>query len=78
MSKHLTALLAPKGVGLRLFLLLTGAIVAIAMAADAWRLRQERRRVLAQLQREASLVTQAIQGQVAPVLRQNPVRRSSG
>jgi hypothetical protein len=68
-SKHLTALLPPKGVGLRLFLLLTGAIVAIAMAADAWRLRQERTRVLAQLQREASLVTQAIQGQVAPLLR---------
>jgi uncharacterized membrane protein affecting hemolysin expression len=67
-SKHLTALLPPKGVGLRLFLLLTGAIVAIAMAADAWRLRQERTRVLAQLQREASLVTQAIQGQVAPLL----------
>jgi signal transduction histidine kinase len=68
-SNHLTALLPPKAVGLRLFLLLTAAIVAIAMAADAWRLRQERTRVLAQLQREASLVTQAIQGQVAPLLR---------
>ena len=68
-NRHLTALPAPKGVGLRLFLLLAGAIVAIAMAADAWRLRQERTRVLSQLQREASLVTQAIQGQVAPLLR---------
>jgi signal transduction histidine kinase len=67
-SSHLTTLLAPKSVGLRLFLLLTAAIVAVAMAADAWRLRQERTRVLAQLQREASLVTQAIQGQIALLL----------
>jgi signal transduction histidine kinase len=64
-SSHLTTLLAPRSVGLRLFLLLTAAIVAVAMAADAWRLRQERTRVIAQLQREASLVTQAIQGQIA-------------
>ncbi|MGH7359587.1 MAG: HAMP domain-containing protein, partial [Candidatus Rokuibacteriota bacterium] len=69
MSNHLIALAPPKGVGFRLFLLLACAIVAIAMAADAWRLRQERIRVLAQLQREASLVTQAIQGQVGPLLR---------
>jgi signal transduction histidine kinase len=55
-------------VGLRLFLLLAVAIAAIATAADAWRLRGERTRVLAQLEREASLVTQAIEGQVAPVL----------
>jgi signal transduction histidine kinase len=68
-SKHLTGLLAPRSVGLRLFLLLAAAIVAVALVADAWRLRQERTRVLAQLQREASLVTQAIQGQVAPLLR---------
>jgi signal transduction histidine kinase len=67
-SKHLTALL-PKALGLRLFLLLAGALLAIATAADAWQLRQERARVLAQLQREASLVTQAIQGQVAAFLR---------
>jgi signal transduction histidine kinase len=67
-SKHLVALVWPKGVGLRLFLLLASALVAIAVAADAWRLRQERARVLAQLQREASLVTQAIQGQVEPLL----------
>jgi signal transduction histidine kinase len=56
-------------VGLRLFTLLTVAIVVIAMAADAWRLRQERRRVLAQLQREASLVTQVIESQVALLVR---------
>jgi signal transduction histidine kinase len=56
-------------VGLRLFLILAAATVAIAMAADAWRLRQERTRVLAQLQREASLVTRAIEGQVSPLLR---------
>jgi signal transduction histidine kinase len=68
-SSHLTALLAPKSVGLRLFLLLTAAIVAVAIVADAWRLRQERTRVLAQLEREASLVTQAIQGHVALLLR---------
>jgi signal transduction histidine kinase len=68
-SSHLTALLAPKSVGLRLFLLLTAATVGVALAADAWRLRQERARVLAQLQREASLVTQAIQGQIAVLLR---------
>ena len=69
MSNDLAGLMSPKGVGLRLFLLLAGAIVAIAVAADAWRLRQERTRVLAQLQREASLVTQAIQGQAGPLLR---------
>jgi len=34
-SNHLVALVSPKGVGLRLFLLLASAIVAIAMAADA-------------------------------------------
>jgi len=68
-SKHLTALLAPRSVGLRLFLLLAAAILAVALVADAWRLRRERTRVLAQLQREASLVTQAIEGQVAPLLR---------
>jgi signal transduction histidine kinase len=67
-SSHLTTLRAPRSVGLRLFLLLSTAIVAVALAADAWRLRQERARVLAQLQREASLVTQAIQGQIAPLL----------
>ena len=70
MSNHLIGLLSPRGVGLRLFLLLAGAIVAIAMVADAWRLRQERTRVLAQLQREASLVTQAIQGQVGLLLQE--------
>ena len=63
----LTTRLVPTGVGPRLFLLLAVAIVVIAVAADAWRLRQERTRVLAQLQREASLVTQAIEGQVGPV-----------
>jgi signal transduction histidine kinase len=68
-SSHLRALLAPRSVGLRLFLLLTAATVGIALAADAWRIRQERARVLAQLQREASLVTQAIQGQIAVLLR---------
>lgn len=67
MNKPRTAVLPPKGVGLRLFLLLVAAIAVIATAADAWRLRQERTRVLAQLEREASLVTQAIEGQVAPV-----------
>jgi signal transduction histidine kinase len=50
-------------------MLLTVAIVLIAMAADAWRLRQERTRVLAQLQREASLVTQVLESQVALLLR---------
>jgi signal transduction histidine kinase len=65
-SKQLTTVL-PRRVGLRLFLLLAAAIAIIATAADAWRLRQERTRVLAQLQREASLVTQAIEGQVAPL-----------
>jgi signal transduction histidine kinase len=68
-SSHLTGLLAPKSVGLRLFVLLAAATVAIALAADAWRLRQERTRVLAQLEREATLVTQSIQGQIAPLLR---------
>jgi signal transduction histidine kinase len=68
-SSHLTALLAPRSVGLRLFFLLTAATVGIALATDAWRLRQERARVLAQLEREASLVTQAIQGQIAVLLR---------
>jgi signal transduction histidine kinase len=68
LSKRRSTLLPPKGVGLRLFLLLAAAIVAIATAADAWRLRQERTRVLAQLEREASLVTQAVEGQVAPAL----------
>jgi signal transduction histidine kinase len=47
--------------------LLVGAIVAIAVAADAWRFSRERTRVLAQLEREASLVTQAIEGQVLSV-----------
>jgi two-component system, NtrC family, sensor histidine kinase HydH len=67
-SSHVATLL-PRGVGLRLFLLLATAIVAIAMAADAWRLRQERTRVLAQLEREASLVTKAVEGQITPLLR---------
>jgi len=69
MSSHVATLLAPKSVGLRLFLLLAAAILAIAMAADAWRLRQERTRVLAQLEREASLVTESIEGQIALVMR---------
>jgi signal transduction histidine kinase len=77
-SRHLTALLSPKGVGLRLFLLLAAALVAIAMAADAWRLRQERTRVLVQLQREAILVTQAIEGQVSPLLRAGDDVRLAG
>jgi signal transduction histidine kinase len=68
LSKHRSTLLPPKGVGLRLFLLLAAAVVAITTAADAWRLRQERTRVLVQLEREASLVTQAVEGQVAPAL----------
>ena len=68
MSTHRSRVLPPKGVGLRLFLLLVAAIAAIAAAADAWRLRGERVRVLAQLEREASLVTQAIEGHVAPIL----------
>jgi signal transduction histidine kinase len=78
MSRHVIALLSSKGVGLRLFMLLAAAIVAIAAAADAWRLRQERTRVLAQLQREASLVTQAIQGQVAILLRTSDDLRLAG
>lgn len=78
MSTYLTTLRAPKRLGLRLFLLLTVAIVAISMAADAWRLRQEQARVLAQLQREASLVTQAIEGQVAPLLEVADERRLGG
>jgi signal transduction histidine kinase len=77
-SNHLTALLRPRGVGLRLFLLLAAALVAIALASDAWRLRQERMRVLGQLQREASLVTQAIQGQLAPLLRAGDDRPLTG
>jgi hypothetical protein len=68
LSKYLTTLRAPRRLGFRLFLLLTAAIAAVTMAADAWRLRQERARVLAQLQREASLVAQAIEGQVAPLV----------
>ena len=75
MSSHVTALLAPKSVGLRLFLLLAAAIVAVATAADAWRLRQERTRALAQLEREASLVTQSIEGQIAVVMRGPDDRR---
>lgn len=75
MSSHLTALLAPRSLGLRLFLLLAAAILAVALAADAWRLRQERTRVLAQLQREASLVTQSIEGQIAHVMRDPDDRR---
>jgi len=67
-SSYLATLRPPKALGLRLFLLLAMATVAIAMAADAWRLRQERTRVLGQLQREASLVTKAIEGQVRPLL----------
>ena len=77
-SKLPTALPLPRGVGPRLFLLLVVAIVAIAIAADAWRLRQERTRVLAQLQREASLVTQAIEGQVVPVPRDEDDGRLAG
>jgi signal transduction histidine kinase len=69
MSSHVAALAAPKSVGLRLFLLLAVAMVAIALAADAWRLGRERTRVLAQLEREAALVTQSIQGQITPLLR---------
>lgn len=75
MSSHITTLLAPKSVGLRLFLLLAAAILAIAMAADSWRLRQERTRVLAQLEREASLVTESIEGQIALVMRAPDDRR---
>lgn len=74
---HLTALL-PRRVGLRLFLLLSAATVAIAVAADAWRLRQERTRVLAQLERAASLVTQAIEGHVAALLRAQDDPRLAG
>ncbi len=68
MSKHLAALLPRNHLGLRLFLLVTLVVVGITLATDAWRLRQERKRVLTQLQREASLVTQAIEGQVPPLL----------
>lgn len=68
MSSYLFTLRLPNRLGLRLFLLLTVAIVGISTAADAWRLRQEQARVLTQLQREASLVTRAIEGQVAPFL----------
>ena len=57
MSKHLAALLPRNRLGLRLFLLVTLAVVGVTLAADGWRLRQERKRVLTQLQREASLVT---------------------
>jgi signal transduction histidine kinase len=67
-SSYLATLRPPKALGLRLFLLLAVAIVAIAMAADGWRLRQESTRVLGQLQREATLVTRAIEGHVAPLL----------
>jgi signal transduction histidine kinase len=76
-SKHLAALV-PKRLGLRLFLVLAGAMLVIAMAADAWRLRQARARVLAQLQREASLVAQAIEGQVGPLLRAGDDLRLAG
>lgn len=67
-SRHLAGLLPLNRLGMRLFLLLTLAIGVITIATDAWHLRQERRRVLAQLQREASLVAQAIEGQVLPLL----------
>lgn len=67
-SSHLAKLRPLNRIGMRLFLLLTLAIGAITIATDAWHLRQERRRVLAQLQREASLVAQAIEGQVVPLL----------
>lgn len=78
MSTYLTVLLPRKRLGLRLFLLLAAAILAIAVAADAWRLRQERTRLLAQLQREASLVTQAIEGQVSSLLRAGDDRGLDG
>ncbi len=68
MSAHIAMLLPLKRVGMRLFLLLTLAIAVITMATDAWQLRQERRRVLAQLQHGASLIAQTIEGQVAPLL----------
>ncbi len=67
-SRHLAKIPPLNRLGVRLFLLLTLAIGAITIATDAWHLRQERRRVLAQLQREASLVAQAIEGQVVPLL----------
>jgi signal transduction histidine kinase len=67
-STHLTKLLRLNRLGVRLFLLLTLAIGAITIATDAWHLRQEHRRVLAQLQHGASLVAQAIEGQVLPLL----------
>ncbi|MFB3819270.1 MAG: PAS domain-containing sensor histidine kinase [Candidatus Methylomirabilales bacterium] len=78
MSRHLAALLPRRRLGLRLFLVLAAAILVIALAADAWRLRQARARVLAQLQREASLVTQAIQGQVASLLGAEDAPRLAG
>jgi signal transduction histidine kinase len=66
-SRYVSEIL-PNGLGVRLFLALTLAIVVITLTTDSWRLRQEYRRVLAQLQREASLVAQAIEGHVASQL----------
>ncbi len=68
MTAHVGKLLPLNRLGMRLFLLLTLAIAAITMATDAWQLRQERRRVLAQLQHGASLIAQTIEGQVVPLL----------
>jgi signal transduction histidine kinase len=67
-SRHLTGLPALNRLGVRLFLLLTLAIAAITIGIDAWQLRQEHQRVLAQLQHGASLIAQAIERQVVPML----------
>lgn len=67
-SRHLAGFPPLNRLGLRLFLLLTLAIACITLAIDAWQLRQEHRRVLAQLQHGASLIAQAIERHTAFLL----------
>ncbi|MFB3817420.1 MAG: sensor histidine kinase [Candidatus Methylomirabilales bacterium] len=68
MSRHVARLLAASPLGVRLFLLLTLAIAAITIAIDAWQLRQEQQRVLAQLQHGATLIARTIEGEVGSLL----------
>ncbi|HSB69621.1 MAG TPA: ATP-binding protein [Candidatus Methylomirabilis sp.] len=68
MSARVAKLLPLNRLGMRLFVLLTLAIASISIAIDAWQLRQEHRRVLAQLQHGVSLIAQAIEGQLVPLL----------
>ncbi len=68
MSRYISGLRPLNRLGVRLFLLLALAIAAITIAIDAWQLRREHGRVLAQLQHGASLIAQTIERQVLPLL----------